>query len=92
MKERTIVNQILRYLNSLEGCYARKIYSSMYSPNFPDIICCINGKMIWLEVKRPGAKTSLLQEIELVRWSRTGAIAEVVWSLDDVKEAVKTLT
>ena len=91
MKEKVIVNQILRYLNSLEGCYARKVMSSMYGSGFPDIVCCIGGRLIWFEVKRPGGKLTKLQELELIKWSQTGAIAEVIWSLDDVKEAVRTL-
>jgi hypothetical protein len=85
ISEKSITNAILKYLNGLPGCYARKTLGNMSNPGEPDISGCIAGRRLEIEVKAPGNKPTKLQERALKRWAATGAITGVAWSLDDAK-------
>ena len=87
--EKTIVNNILRYLNSLRVCRAIKIHGSGQRSGEADVLCCFKGKTIMLEVKRPGGAPTALQLEVLELWNRAGAITGVVTSVDEVKELLQ---
>ena len=92
MKEKTITNQILKYLNTAEKCVAFKHHGGMYSQaGIPDIICCYRGKFVAFEVKNEKGKLSKLQEYWLKKFSQADGIAYKVQSLDEVKEIIKSL-
>lgn len=84
--EKSIVASILRYLNSLPGCYACKVHGGAYMAGWPDIIGCCRGRALALEVKRPGQKATPLQVAVLEKWRRAGAVAAVVTSRKEVEE------
>jgi Holliday junction resolvase len=84
--ESTIVTSILKYLNGIEGCYAIKKQGTQNQGGQPDIFGCFDGRMLALEVKRPGETPTKLQRARLKRWAKAGAIAAVVCSRDQVKE------
>jgi len=92
MKERTIVQNILKFLNGLDECYARKIFSSNFTANLPDIFCCFRGRAVILEVKRPGQKLTKLQDVELRRWLDAGGSASRVDCVEDVKAIIREIT
>jgi hypothetical protein len=76
MKETTITNKILRYINNLPGCKAEKRHGSQYSEvGAPDISVCCNGTRIEIEVKRPGEKPTPIQLIRLREWREAAAFA-----------------
>ena len=54
----------------------------------PDLICCINGRFVAIEIKRPDGKgkVSKLQEIEMDRIKKSDGIAVV---MDNYNEFVK---
>lgn len=83
--EKEIKQDILEYLNSLPQCYARGKHSSPFSKGWPDVQGCLNGRTLAFEVKQPGKKPTILQEMELLKWHRSGAICGVVTSVEDVK-------
>jgi Holliday junction resolvase len=91
MKEQAYQSKILKYLND-EGYYAVKVISAS-KKGVPDIIACINGKFVGIEVKTPRTRnnTSELQKynIELIKESK--GIAGVAVTIDDVKELIKEL-
>lgn len=84
--EKTIKKNILAYLNSLPRCYARGKHSSPFSKGWPDVLGSLNGRTLALEVKQPGKEATVLQEMELLKWHRSGAISAVVTSVEDVKK------
>jgi len=92
MKERTIVQNILKFLNGLDECYARKVFSSNFTANLPDIIACYRGHFVALEVKRPGQKLTKLQDVELHRWLDAGGSAFRVDCVEDVKAIIHKIT
>ena len=90
MSEKSIVNSILKYLNSLPQCRAEKTWGGGYgNAGKPDITGCLSGRRFELEVKVPGGKPTPLQKITLEQWKEAGAIVAVVHSVDEVKEILK---
>lgn len=84
-KEKTITNNILKYLRSLSGCHAVKVHQSQYGSGQADISGVIDGRAFQIEVKRPGQKATPLQLKCLREWQQAGAIVGVCCSIDDVK-------
>ena len=88
--EKSIVTSILKWLKGQPDCFAWKEHGGQYgTAGIPDIICCIGGQFIAFEVKRPGNKPTKLQQETIKAINTAGGQAHVVYSLDDVKEALK---
>ena len=69
------------------NAYVRKIHGSAFTPaGMPDLICCIKGLFIGIEVKMPGEKPTALQANEQDEIWMAGGIAMIVHSPE---EAVK---
>jgi hypothetical protein len=89
--EKTIVAAIRRYLEDI-GAKTYKTHGGPFShAGAPDILGCLNGRALALEVKRPGAAVTQLQAVELRSWERAGAIAGRVESVQDVKNLLEKL-
>ncbi len=90
VKEKTITNQILKYLKSEPECFAFKEHGGIYGVSgIPDVICCYKGKFMAFEVKTPQGKLSKLQEITIKRINESGGVAFKVTSLQEVKNILK---
>ena len=89
--ERAIVDAILRDLKA-RGVWVTKTYGSQLRRGLPDLICCVRGRFVGLEVKRPGRTATPLQEEELRRITSAGGTARVVFSVADVAEIVADTT
>jgi len=91
--EKTIENQIKRYLDNLESngkAWHMKVHGSMYQKaGVPDIIACINGRFVGIEVKRPGGVVSELQKYHIGQINKSGGAAFVAYSVDDVKDKLR---
>lgn len=62
MKEKQLENNIKRYLFE-KNIYHFKVHgSSFMEPGIPDIIACVNGFFVGIEVKRPGAKNTQTEQ------------------------------
>lgn len=93
MKEKTITNQILKYLKSLPGCFAFKEHGGLYGTSgIPDIIVCYKGKFLAFEVKTEKGKLSKLQEITIEKIQKANGMAFKVTSFEEVKEILKGVT
>ena len=88
--EKKVENQIKKYLDSL-GAYYLKVHGSMYQPaGTPDVLACVNGYFVAIEVKRPsGGVVSALQKSKLRRIEQAGGISIVARSVDDVSTMLK---
>lgn len=92
--ESAIVKSIISYLNRIPGARAKKIHGSSYSAGWPDVLCVMNGRAIFFEVKRPapyGTPVTKIQQAELAAWAKAGAVAGVVRSVDDVKKIMEVV-
>lgn len=90
MKEKTITNQILKYLKSQPECFAFKEHGGLYGTSgIPDIIVCYKGKFVAFEVKTENGKLSKLQEVTIRKIQSAQGLAFKVTSLDEVKTILK---
>ena len=87
MKESAIQKKIIAYLN-FKGCYSIKTITTNRSGS-PDIICCYKGLFVALEVKAEKGIVSKLQEYHLEQIKKSGGVAAVVRSVDEVQEVLK---
>ncbi|MGM0238484.1 VRR-NUC domain-containing protein [Enterococcus sp. AZ103] len=88
--EKKVENNIKRYLDSLNAYYL-KVHGSMYQPaGTPDILACVNGRFVAIEVKRPnGGVLSELQKSKLKKIENSGGVSIVARSVEDVSEVLK---
>lgn len=86
MSEKEIQNKIIQYLNKI-GAYTIKTISTNRN-GCPDVICCLNGKFIALEVKTNNGVVSKLQEYHQEQIKKSGGIAAVVRSVDEVRNII----
>lgn len=88
--EKKVEAQIKNYLDSL-GAYYLKVHGSMYQPaGTPDILACVNGRFVAIEVKRPsGGRVSALQKSKLKQIEAAGGVAIVARSVEDVSSVFR---
>lgn len=74
INEKSLENKIKKHLGS-HGHYFVKVHGSLFQRvGIPDIIACINGKFIGIEVKNPNGKghVSKVQEFNLDLIQKSG--------------------
>jgi len=87
--EKKIENQIKSYLDSI-GTYYIKTHGSMFSKaGTPDIIACVNGVFVAIEVKKPGGVESSLQKAKVKIIQKAGGVAFFAYSLEETKRYFK---
>lgn len=92
MLEKDIQNKIICFINSQPGCYSVKVTNGMYSKGgVSDILACVKGRFVAVEVKTPGEKPTRLQETFIARIVCTGGRAFVATSVQEVKERLGDL-
>lgn len=71
-----VVDPILKYLNNLPNSKAINIHGSIFSERgTPDIVGCVNGRMVAFECKRDATEEPTdIQKWRLCEWIRAGAI------------------
>jgi len=86
MREQDIQRKIIKFLES-KGAYVVKVVSATKA-GVPDILCCLQGKFIGIEVKTPTTKgnTSALQKYNLELIEAKGGLSLVAWDVLMVKE------
>jgi hypothetical protein len=104
--EKAIENSILDYLATIPGCRAWKNQTTgIYDPNLKmfrplhgkysgkgssDILACINGRFVAIEVKRPVGSTIRAEQVEFVRdIIRCGGVAFFATSIEDTREKLR---
>ena len=88
MSEKQLENRMKKYLSN-KNIYHFKVHGNGFMRSgIPDLICCINGRFVAIEIKRPDGKgkVSKLQEIEMDRIKKSDGIAVV---MDNYNEFVK---
>lgn len=90
MNEQQIQTKITNYLKSI-GAYTFKTITSNKA-GVPDLIACVEGKFIAIEVKQHGGRVSELQKYHQELIKRSGGVAMVAYSVDEVKANLIQLT
>ena len=88
--ERAIVRDIVAYLSG-RGAWTFKVHGGdnpFQQVGVPDILCCLDGRFVGVEVKLPGKKASPKQKVVLERIRKAGGIAIVADSVIGVERAL----
>ena len=87
--ERFITKQIEDLLRMV-GAWTFKVHGHLgQRPGIPDIIACLNGQLIAIEVKTPKGKLSARQASEIEAIRAAGGIAFVARSPEEVYQALE---
>lgn len=91
-KEQNIQTAIMNYISSIGGLPVKFNNMGIYAKaGVSDILACIKGRFVAIEVKRPGKKPSDLQERFLDAVNTIGGFAFWADSLQEVKDKLKEL-
>lgn len=91
MTEKEIETYFVRRVKAMGG-YAYKFRSVSQRGVSDRIACMPNGKIIMVEIKKPGGRLSALQEIFAEEMRSVGAPYVCLWSKDDVDAFIQTYT
>ena len=89
--ERDIVAAIMSWLNAQPLTVAYKTHGNAYAAGHADILACIDGRYVALEVKQPGRKATPLQRWRIEQVKAAGGEGAVVDSLDAARAVVGAL-
>lgn len=93
-QEKTFENKVKKFLES-EGCWFIKYWagSQFTKAGVPDILACVNGYFVGIEVKAQNGKPSELQlyNIQKIRDSNGFAIVLYPSAFDDFKKFIQDL-
>ena len=77
--EKSFENKIKRYLKD-KGCYRVKYHGNYFSENgTPDILACVNGYFLGIEVKAQDGHPSELQLVKVESIRKAGGFAYVAY-------------
>lgn len=77
--EKSFENKIKRYLKE-SGCYRVKYHGNYFSENgTPDILACVNGYFLAIEVKADNGKPTELQLVKINDIRKAGGFAFVAY-------------
>jgi len=93
VKESVVQKKLMEKLREeFKGSYIRKIHSTIYSHNgVPDVLACINGLFIAIEVKTDTGRVSKLQERELNLVDQAGGLALICRGLQGIGEVTSAI-
>jgi len=90
--ESALKKKINAYLNSVPGLFHFPVMNRGYGKNgVPDRVLCYKGRFVGIEVKAPGGTASTPQQARIAEIVEAGGIAEVVWSVENVREIIESL-
>ena len=82
-EEAAVQTSIINYLVWLGAWVVKTIATTKNGT--PDVLACLNGRFIGIEVKKPGGKASPLQKVQLRKIKEAGGLSITADNLNDVK-------
>ena len=92
-QEKSFEQKIKRFLDE-EGAYWVKFFANSYTRSgVPDLLCCVKGHFVAVEVKAPNGKPSLLQIHNCTEIRIAGGFAFILYpsGFEEFKQFVKDL-
>lgn len=78
-QEKRFEMQIREFLKE-HGCWVVKYFGNSFSQNgVPDLLCCVNGRFVAIEVKADNGKPTKLQEVTVRKIKDAGGIAMILY-------------
>lgn len=92
VKEQDIQTKIMDYIRSIGGIPIKQNQIGIYATaGVPDILACVKGRFIAIEVKRPKQKPKPIQVAWINAIICAGGVAFWADNLDTVKEKLQDL-
>ena len=89
-KEQNVQTSIMNYIKSIGGLPIKQNQIGIYGQaGVPDIIACIKGRFVAIEVKKPGQKPKPIQVAFLEAINKKGGLAFWSDNLEKVEEELK---
>ena len=92
-EEKRLENKIKKFLED-EGAWFVKYFGCAFTKSgVPDLLCCVKGKFVAIEVKAENGRLSELQKYNLEEIRKAGGIALAVKPSDfeNLKQAIREL-
>ena len=77
-EEKNFENKVKKFLKSKNIWYVKYFGNAYSTPGIPDLICCINGLFVAIEIKSEKGKVSMLQDYNIEKIKENGGIAFVL--------------
>lgn len=90
MREKSYENKIKKFIESVGGWWVKFHGNAFTRDGVPDLLCCVNGKFLAIEVKGDGGEPSELQLHEIEEIKKAGGVALVSYP-DDFEELKKLI-
>ena len=92
-REAAVRRQVVTYLKSLAPrvAYRSNPASPFATAGDPDLFACVNGRLVCIELKRPGEHPTPVQVRRLATWAAAGAVVVVAYGRADVEGVVEGL-
>lgn len=90
MREKSYENKIKKFIESVGGWWVKFHGNAFTRDGVPDLLCCVNGKFLAIEVKGDGGEPSELQLHEIEEIKKVGGVALVSYP-DDFEELKKLI-
>ena len=78
MGENALTVKLIKRLNEISGCRARKRHGGKFQSGDPDVAVVYKGHAVYIEVKVLGGALTKLQAFQLARWAEAGATCLLV--------------
>lgn len=93
MRETDYQNKIKKFIESVGGWWVKFHGNAFTRDGVPDLLCCVNGKFLAIEVKRDDGEASKLQLHEIEEIKKAGGLAGVYYpkDFDRLKEEIRGL-
>lgn len=91
--EKQFETKIKKFLKD-NGCWYVKYFANSFTPRgIPDLLCCVNGRFVAIEVKAENGKPSELQYYNCDKIREAGGIALILYprDFDSFKELIHML-
>lgn len=91
--EKRFENKIKKYLKD-RGCWCVKYFANSFTPSgIPDLLTCINGHFVAIEVKADNGEPSKLQLLNVKKIREAGGIAIILYpdQFEEFKKLVHDL-
>ncbi len=95
MTEKEFQKKVTKYLNTLPNTWFFKVWGGGFQrAGIPDLICCINGILIAIELKADGGKPTALQVFNIKQINASGGIGVVLYPKDftDFKKLIEEVS
>jgi len=80
MTERQFQTKVIKYLKALPNTWLFKVWGGGFQKaGIPDLICCINGVFVAIELKAEYGKATELQKMNIKQINASGGIGVILY-------------